>query len=230
MKKQALASLLVLCGCLAACSQPAADSSASSSAPPSSSVAASSSTPPAASSSSASTFSYNITDVSFSEEVDWEDALYSDESYSFALPADWLLLGSGTQGTAEVYQFVAPNYQDTEFPSNVAVEVHGATHFFDSKEGLGERETQESFFAYIESVPISSTRTDITYSVWEATDRFIYILEYTIAREDISAHQTAYYVIGFDAPVIVYATDFSDASSPDVNEVARHIALTFGVA
>ena len=38
-------------------------------------------------------------------------------------------------------------------------------------------------------------------------------------------HQTNYYPMGFDGFITVTVTDFSDNLSPDINEIARHIAL-----
>ena len=170
-----------------------------------------------------------IKETAFEEEIDFETNTFTDENLSYEIPVSWQEYPEMSQTSVRFFTFTDADLD--LMPSNVTVEVIGVTAQEDGFSNFGETTTYESFFGYI-SIMVLSSKSDlfnIQFSVWEASSRYVYIVEYDRDIDGSIIHQTCYYPMGFNGPVTVYATDFGDDISPDVNEVARHIALTFSI-
>lgn len=171
----------------------------------------------------------NIYSTSFDETVDWEGKEYVADGCSFTIPSSWDEYPENSTPPV-IYFFTMSNQDLTLEPSNIVIENY-ATKKMENNSNLGDPEVQEAFYYYIEQTMLNSKTglDDIKFSVWQASDRYIYIIEYDRYNEvgEYAAHQTCYFLVEYDAPIIIYATDLSSEIAPEVQQVAQQIALSF---
>ena len=159
----------------------------------------------------------------------WETQAYEDTYLSYEIPADWEKHANSSDELR--LAFFTPQEAATATPSNVNVQVlslQNRSKDFD----YADPEIQKAYYEFLTSPGngLPTERQDTEYWAEEINGTWVYCITFARdAGDGTMVQQTAYFPMGLDYSLAIWATDFQDGSTPSVREVAEHICQTLEI-
>lgn len=164
---------------------------------------------------------------SASSQPTWETQQYEDEYLSYEIPANWAKNEEYSSSDLRLAFFTEKD-SASAMPSNVNIQVLSLQNRSKDMD-YSDPEIQKQYYEFLmsqDSLPLGDAK-DITYYTEEIGDRWVYMLSFSRTADDgTEAQQTAYFPMGLDYSLVLWATDFNDGYTPTVDEVAKHICAT----
>lgn len=164
------------------------------------------------------------TDANTSE---WETQVYEDDYLRYEIPANWVM-DEAYSYPDMMFTFFHQKDTTTETPSNVNIQILSTDN--QSKDmDYADPEIQKQYHEFLlstEELPQEAAESGV-YTTEQIGDTWVYMLSFPRTAEDgTTAQQTAYFPMGLDYSIVLWATDFQDDTTPNVDEVAKHICAT----
>lgn len=157
----------------------------------------------------------------------WETQVYEDDQLRYEIPANWVK-NEEYSNSDMMFTFFCPQDTTSETPSNVNIQVLSLDN--QSKDmDYADPEIQEQYHEFLLSangIPQEEAKNG-EYTTEQIGDTWVYMLSFPRTAEDGTiVQQTAYFPMGLDYSIVLWATDFKDDCTPSVDEVAKHICAT----
>ena len=158
-------------------------------------------------------------------EYNWEAYQFTSGEFSFELPENWREFTE--IGTSQNMFFADKDVDLNGNSSNVNVNV--GIPEVESNIDYSNKKIQEEVLEVLEEAAYIAIPDLTNYQSKVVENPTIFILDYDRMAEDGTVvHQTCYYLTDEKyKSAIIYATDFKDGMSPDVNEAAMRIIQTW---
>lgn len=164
--------------------------------------------------------------VPLPDAADWETQDYADEYLSYELPASWQYDENFSDESSRL-AFFTPSDSASESPSNINVQVLSLKN--DTRDlDFSDPDIQESFHQFLLTENLPPEAEDGTYTVYQRPDGlYVYAIDFDREMsEDMTIHQTGFYIMGLDITVSVWATDWHDNCTPALADVAHRLCAT----
>lgn len=159
--------------------------------------------------------------------VEWETQVYEDDQLRYEIPASWVKNEEYSYPDM-MFTFFCSQDTTSDTPSNVNIQVLSLDN--QSKDmDYADPEIQEQYHEFLlsaDDIPQEAAKNGV-YTTEQIGDTWVYMLSFPRTAEDGTiAQQTAYFPMGLDYAIAIWATDFQDGCTPNVDEVAKHICAT----
>ena len=163
----------------------------------------------------------------FKNQYDWEAYQFTSGPFSFELPENWKEFTE--MATRQTMFFTDKDVDLNEKPSNVVVEIPESSFGVENNIDYSNKKIQKDFLEFLEEMTYTNIPDLTNYQSKMVENPRVFIVEYDrMVDENTTVHQTCYYLTDKDYySAIIYATDFKDEMSPDINEVAMRIIQTW---
>ncbi len=156
--------------------------------------------------------------------------VYTDDYLSYEIPANWSKNDGYSSDQARL-AFFTPTDPASDTPSNVNLQITSLQNRSQSMD-YADPEIQRLYYDFLLSgdMGLPDEAQGGTYQTEQIGDTWVYSLSFERdAGDGVMVQQTAYFPMGLDYALVIWATDFQDGSTPPVTEVARHICETLQI-
>lgn len=155
----------------------------------------------------------------------WETQVYKDEYLSYEIPANWAKNESYSNSQMRL-SFFTEKEPKTETPSNVNIQV---LRLDNNTIDYADPQVQKDFHEFLlssDGLPQKEAQNGV-YAVEQINNTWVYSLRFPRdAGNGTMVQQTAYFPMGLDFSIVIWATDFKEGCTPPVTEIAKHICGT----
>ncbi len=160
-------------------------------------------------------------------QTEWETQVYEDEYLRYEIPASWAKNEDYSLSDMRLAFFTEKD-PATEKASNVNIQVLSLEN--QSKDmDYSDPKIQKEYHEFLLS-PEGLTQKeaqDGDYNAEQIEGVWVYSLSFDRdAGDGTMVRQTAYFPMGLDYAIVLWATDFQDDCTPSVEEVAKHMCAT----
>lgn len=164
------------------------------------------------------------------DTTQWETQVYEDDYLRYEIPANWVM-DEAYSYPDMMFTFFHQKDPATETPSNVNIQILSTDN--QSKDmDYADPEIQKQYYEFLMSadgLPQEEAKSGV-YTTEQMGDTWVYMLSFPRTAEDgTTVQQTAYFLMGLDYSIVLWATDFQDDCTPSVDEVAKQICSTLEI-
>lgn len=163
------------------------------------------------------------------QKPDWETQTYQGNHLKYEIPKNWSKNDDNSVDEINL-DFFTQTDTTSQTPSNVNIQVLNLQS--NSKNiDYSDEEIKKDFHKFLlSSGQLPDEAQNGTYFTEEINGTWVYYLTFERKVSDsISAKQTAYFPMGLDYSIAIWATDFNDNCTPKVDDIAKYICATLEI-
>lgn len=160
---------------------------------------------------------------------DWETQTYQGKYLKYEIPKNWSKNDANSVDELKL-DFFTQTDTTSQMPSNVNIQILNLKS--NSKNiDYSDEVTKKDFYDFLLlSGQLPEEAQTGTYFTEEINGTWVYCLTFERkVSDDIYAKQTAYFPMGLDYSIAIWATDFNDNCTPKVDDIAKHICATLEI-
>lgn len=163
-------------------------------------------------------------------QTEWETQVYEDEFLRYEIPANWAKNEEYSISDMRLAFFTEKD-PAAEASSNVNIQVLSLDN--QSKDmDYSDPEVQKEYHEFLlspQGLPQKEAQSG-EYNVEQIAGVWVYSLSFDRETSNgTMVTQTAYFPMGLDNAIVLWATDFKDNCTPSVEEVAKHMCATLEI-
>lgn len=160
---------------------------------------------------------------------DWETQTYQGKYLKYEIPKNWSKNDANSVDELKL-DFFTQTDTTSQMPSNVNIQILNLKS--NSKNiDYSDEVTKKDFYDFLLlSGQLPEEAQTGTYFTEEINGTWVYCLTFERkVSDDIYAKQTAYFPMGLDYSIAIWATDFNDNCTPKVDDIAKYICATLEI-
>lgn len=160
---------------------------------------------------------------------DWETQTYQGKYLKYEIPKNWSKNDANSVDELKL-DFFTQTDTTSQMPSNVNIQILNLKS--NSKNiDYSDEVTKKDFYDFLLlSGQLPEEAQTGTYFTEEINGTWVYCLTFERKVSDgIYAKQTAYFPMGLDYSIAIWATDFNDNCTPKVDNIAKYICATLEI-